>query len=294
MIAFDLGQSGTRMRCDGKDYQFDRAKLAGENIIDSLRAIFSTLEPLASDTASLSLTGLNGRIDDPAPFGKLCKEFFGVTETAVMDDGLAGFMGALQGLEGVTLSIGGGVVAVGGRAEECSHIDGLGSTFGDEGGGFWLGKKAMTCALGAREGRNNHFELLDRFSREVNDFDMLKIKDNADAASLAIRSAKTLLDAADDGISPALVIRNEGAQLLAKTVAAAWLGVAGSYQESPTIVITGGLAKNIGYSEKIYEYLLDLIPQASILPAQGDHLTGATWIAENMKKDLPPLLMWSR
>lgn len=293
MIAVDLGQSGARLRCDGQEFQFDRAKLAGENVIDSLRAIFSTLEPLTTDIASLSLTGLNGRIHDPSPFGKLCREYFGATRTAVIDDGLASFIGALQGLDGITLSIGGGVVAIGGKGNDFSHIDGLGSTFGDEGGGFWLGKNGIARALATREGRDVQYDLLDRFANEVEEFEILKIKDNSDAASLAIRSAITLLKAADEGIPAAVDIRNEGARLLAKTITAAWIGVKGLQNESPNVVITGGLARNIGYSEKILQYLLVHIPHAAIASAQGDHLDGAVWIASNMKVDAPPLLMWA-
>lgn len=293
MIAVDLGQSGARLRCDDQEFQFDRAKLAGEDVIDSLRAIFSTLEPLTSDVASLSLTGLNGQIHDPSPFGKLCKEFFGVTKTAVIDDGLAGFIGALQGLNGITLSIGGGVVAVGGKGNDFSHIDGLGSTFGDEGGGFWLGKNGITRALATLEGRDNQYDLLERFANEVEEFETLKIKDNSDAASLAIRSARTLLNAANEGIPAAVAIRDEGARLLAKTITAAWIGVKGSQDESPIVVITGGLAKNIAYSEKIFQCLLADIPHAVIASAQGDHLDGAAWIASNMNTDAPPLLMWA-
>lgn len=293
MIAVDLGQSGARLRCDGQEFRFDRAKLAGENVIDSLRAIFSTLETLTTDVASLSLTGLNGRIHDPSPFGKLCEEFFGATRTAVIDDGLAGFIGALQGLDGITLSIGGGVVAVAGKGNTFSHIDGLGSTFGDEGGGFWLGKNGITRALATREGRDVQYDLLERFANEVEEFEMLKIKDNSDAALLAIRSAKTLLNAADEGIPAAVAIRNEGARLLAKTITAAWTGVKGSQDESPNVVITGGLARNIGYSEKILQLLLSDIPRATLVSACGDHLDGAEWIASHMKTDAPPLLMWA-
>ena len=197
-------------------------------------------------------------------------------------------------MDGITLSIGGGVVAVGGKGHNFSHVDGLGSTFGDEGGGFWLGRHGITRALATREGRDNQLDLLEQFANEVDEFGALKQKDGPGAASLAIRAAKTLLASADEGIPAAVAIRNEGARLLANTIRAAWIGVGGLLNESPSVVITGGLAKNIGYSEKISGYLLDIIPRAVFAPARGDHLDGAVWIGNNMKTDRPPLLMWSQ
>ena len=65
-------------------------------------------------------------------------------EVAVIDDGLAGFVGALGGRNGVVLSVGGGVVSIGGIDGHYAHRDGLGNTFGDEGSGFWIIEKDRT------------------------------------------------------------------------------------------------------------------------------------------------------
>jgi N-acetylglucosamine kinase-like BadF-type ATPase len=51
--------------------------------------------------------------------------------------------------------------------ESLHIVMGLGSTFGDEGGGFWLGKLAITKALGIRQGRGDDSEMLDYFVRRV-------------------------------------------------------------------------------------------------------------------------------
>ena len=39
MLVIDLGQSGSRIRFQGKEIQSIRGKLNGENVVDSLRAI---------------------------------------------------------------------------------------------------------------------------------------------------------------------------------------------------------------------------------------------------------------
>ena len=294
MLVVDLGQSGSRARIDGQQIDSDRGKLNGEAVIDSLRAVFQNLPKSQVEIAALACTGFNGIVTDPKPFLSLCNEFFGAKKVAVIDDGLAGFVGALSGSNGVVLSIGGGVVSVGGNNSHFAHRDGLGSTFGDEGGGFWLGKLGLTRALGIRQGRGDDQILADVFKDQVLAYDALAIKNASDAASLAIASAKYLFTAADAGSPTALSIRNEGAALLAQTVIATWLGAGGSKDDAPEIAIQGGPSKNSAYVNAIQSNISRSLPKAKFVSARGDNLDGAIWIANNMPNDAAPLLRWAR
>ena len=294
MLVVDLGQSGSRIRYQGVTTQSSRGKLNGETVLDSFDAIFSELPNISVNEVALSCTGFNGVVTQPEKYGQLCKRYFNSSQVAVIDDGLAGFVGALSGRSGVVLSIGGGVVSVGGYNGKFAHRDGLGSTFGDEGGGFWLGKNAITKALGIRQGRGDDSEMLEYFAQECADYDSLSVKDSADAATLAINTAKKVLAAADTGVSTATAIVDEGAYLLAQTVIATWYGCGGSKNDSPEIVIQGGPARNASYSTKIALEINAKLPNAVIVQSAGDNLDGATWIAQNMHEDAPPLLMWAR
>lgn len=293
-LIVDLGQSGSRVRINGQQIESNRGKLNGEAVIDSLHAIFQSLPKSKLDVAALACTGFNGIISDPQPFYELCNEFFGATKVAVIDDGLAGFVGALGGSQGVVLSIGGGVVSVGGKDGKFAHRDGLGSTFGDEGGGFWLGKAGLTRALGIRQGRGDDQILLNAFKDQVLAFDELEVKNAAEASTLAITSAKNLFNAAQAGSPTAISIRNEGALLLAQTIIATWLGTGGTADDAPEIAIQGGPSKNSDYVQGIQAAVLKAIPQAKFISARGDNLDGAVWIAENMPNDAAPLLRWAR
>ena len=292
-LVVDLGQSGSRARIDGKQIDSDRGKLNGESVVDSLRAVFLNLPKGQLDIAALACTGFNGVVSDPQPFLALCDEFFGAKKVAVIDDGLAGFVGALGGSNGVVLSIGGGVVSVGGNNSHFAHRDGLGSTFGDEGGGFWLGKLGLTRALGIRQGRGDDQVLLSAFKDQVSAFDALKVKNAAEASTLAITSAKKLLEAADAGSPTAIAIRNEGAELLAQTVIATWLGAGGSLGDAPEIAIQGGPSKNPAYVSAIQSNISRSLPHAKFVTPRGDNLDGALWIANNMLSDADPLLRWA-
>ena len=292
-LVVDLGQSGSRIRTGDISINSTRGKLAGEHPLPALRAIFENVEKLNADVVALSCTGFGGVVTDPQPFAQLCNEFFGASKVAVIDDGLAGFVGALGGNNGVVLSIGGGVVSVGGKSGKFAHRDGLGSTFGDEGGGFWLGKLGITKALGIRQGRGDDQILLSAFKDQIVAYDELDVKNAADAASLAIRSAKNLLDAADAGSPMAMKIRDEGAQLLAQTIIATWLGADGKSDEAPEIAIQGGPSKNHTYVSAIQMAVAAVLPNAHFIAARGDNLDGAQWIAENMQEDAAPLLRWA-
>jgi glucosamine kinase len=293
VLAVDLGQSGSRIKQGALVITSDRGKLVGESPLASLRAIFESTQKLSADVVSLSCTGFNGVVTNPESFAALCAEYFGATKVAVIDDGLAGYVGALNGRNGVVLSIGGGVVAVGGNNGKFAHRDGLGSTFGDEGGGFWLGKNAITKVLGIRQGRGDDQEMLDYFADECAAFDALEVKNAAEASTLAIRTAKKVLDAADAGVSTATAIVDEGAFLLAQTVIATWYGCGGTKADSPEIVIQGGAARNATYATKIALEINAKLPNAVIAQSGGDNLDGATWIANNLRHDAPPLLLWA-
>jgi N-acetylglucosamine kinase-like BadF-type ATPase len=200
----------------------------------------------------------------------------------------------MNGRNGVVISVGGGVVAIGGMNGTYSHRDGLGNTFGDEGGGFWLGKLAITKALACRQGRGDDPEMVDYFADVIDAYFALEIRNSVDAVNLATRTAKKVLDAADAGVSTATAIVDEGAFLLAQSVVAAWYGCGGTKADSPEIVIQGGPARNTSYSTKIALEINAKLPNAVIVQSAGDNLDGATWIAQNMHHDAPPLLMWAR
>jgi N-acetylglucosamine kinase-like BadF-type ATPase len=294
VLAVDLGQSGTRFKYGDTLLTTDRGKVAGENPLPALKAVFESTQRFEADVVALSCTGFYGVVTEPQKYLELCRQFFGAKQVAVIDDGLAGYIGALNGRNGVVLSVGGGVVAIGGRDGQYAHRDGLGSTFGDEGGGFWLGKLAITKALAIRQGRGDDTDMVDYFTDEIAAYFALEVKNSVDAVNLAINTARKVLDAADAGVSTATAIVDEGAFLLAQTAVAAWYGCGGTRVDSPEIVIQGGPPRNASYSTKIALEINAKLPNAVIVQSDGDNLDGATWIAQNMPEDAPPLLMWAR
>ena len=297
VLAVDLGQSGARYRTLDSEYVSKRAKQAHESTLDVLNDLFAEIQEnlgstFQSEIVVLSITGVYGDVGDPKPYGQLAAKYFRAKSIAVVDDGLAGYFGALGNNDGVALSIGSGVVAIAGRRGSYSHADGLGHIFGDLGGGFWLGKAALERVLATQEGRDDATFLSEFFVSEIKAFESLKSYSDAKAQLLCINSAKTLLEAAEAKNTDAITIRDKGAEYLAKTIRAAWTNVDGMRNEGIAIALLGKLADNKGYIEAIRRRTSSLLPQITLVDPKGNHLDGAIFVAEHVPEDIEPLLRW--
>jgi N-acetylglucosamine kinase-like BadF-type ATPase len=296
VLAVDLGQSGTSLRFKDLNVHSPRGKHAGENTLDALEAVFESLnasETIHANCVALSCTGLYGQVPNPQKYLELCSKFFGATKVAVIDDGFAGYVGSLKGQDGTVLTIGGGVVSIAGLNEKYAHRDGLGSTFGDEGGGFWLGRNAISKALASQQNRILDPQMYEFFKEEVTAYYALEVRDGAQAQTLAINAAKKVLEAADLGISLAVAIADKGAFLLAQTVISTWLGVEGDSKDEMKFVVQGGPAKNRNYVDAILRNVREKLPNTKLVETAGDNLDGAAWIAEQMPNDVLPFLKWA-
>jgi glucosamine kinase len=294
LIIIDIGQSGARAKIDGEIIELTRGKSAGEPILQTLRDVASLLPKTSADIAALSLTGLFGHVEDPTPYQELSRSLWGTSATVVIDDGLASYFGAVGGENGVALTLGGGVVAVGGRDGKFSHADGLGSTFGDEGSGYWLGTRGLTRALATRDGRDNKRDLALFLQSSIEAFDELAVKNSSDAVIVAIKSARLVLEAADAGIDAAIQIRSEAAFRLSQSIIAAWIKAGGSLDEAPVIATSGGLSQNRGYVDAIMDALHRQMPNAIQIFPRGNNIDGAEWIATHLFEDMPPLMKWAK
>jgi N-acetylglucosamine kinase-like BadF-type ATPase len=297
VLAVDLGQSGARFRTTETEFTSKRFKLAHESTLDVLNDLFIEAQEklgttFKSDIVALSITGVYGDVGDPKPYGQLASKYFGTKSVAVIDDGLAGYFGAVGNNDGVVLSIGSGTVAIAGRRGSYSHADGIGHIFGDLGGGFWLGKAALERVLATLEGRDDATFLTEFFESEIKTYESLKSHTDAKAHLLCINAAKTLLEAAETKNTDAITIRDKGAEYLAKTIRAAWTNVGGMRNEGIAIALLGKLAENKGYAESIRRRTSSLLPQITLIEPQGNHLDGAIFIAEHVPEDIEPLLRW--
>lgn len=292
-LIVDVGQSGSRAKIDEKVLAFSHSKNASESLIKTLEKIYSEIGESKFTKVYLSLTGLQGDVKDEKPYGELTKKFFGSTEVAVMDDGIAAYAGAIGARSGVALTLGGGVVAISRQGRNFGHADGKGPIFGDFGGGFWVGQTALRKAIATREHRDTSVDLVELLRNELGIHDSLLDKTGVEASKLCIDAARTVCIGAESGNLSARDVLKVGANYLAKTIHGAWIEVNSDRDLIPTVAFLGGLSQSKIYVDLIKDQLSDLI-QCEFIEAVGDHLVGAPLIAESFAEGIEPLLKWWR
>ncbi len=290
-LVVDLGQSGARIKIGDQITSLDIAKTSALTVLETLELIFQEVPKQDFETVYLSLTGLYGAVTEEQAIGELCAKFFNAKHVAVLDDGIAAFVGALGNQSGVVLTIGGGVVAISSHAGKFGHADGKGLIFGDLGGGFWVGQTAMRRAIATLDGRDNATDLVEILQSELQEHEKLEIKNGVDAATLCINAAKTVIVGAEAGVISAIEILTAGADYLAKTVLGVWRKVSSNDADIPIVCIMGGPTRNQTYVDLIKSSISSQL-QCSFADANSDHLIGAPLTAELYPAGVDPLFKW--
>ena len=290
-LVVDLGQSGARIKIGDEVTALNIAKTAALTVVETLELIFNEVPRQEFETVYLSLTGLYGVVTEEQAIGELCKKYFNSTHVAVMDDGIAAFVGALGNQSGVVLTLGGGVVAISSNAGKFGHADGKGAIFGDLGGGFWVGQTAMRRAIATIDGRDDAKDLVELLQEELKAHEMLESKNGVEAATLCINATKTVTAGAEAGVASALEILNTGADYLAKTVLGVWRKVSNNSADLPVVCIMGGPTRNQTYLDLI-KSAINAQLQCSFVDAKSDHLIGAPLTAELYPAGVEPLFKW--
>jgi len=290
-LVVDLGQSGARIKIGDEVTSLAIAKTAALTVVETLDLIFKEVPKQDFDTVFLSLTGLYGVVTEQRAIGELCAKFFNAKHVAVMDDGIAAFVGALGNQNGVVLTLGGGVVAISSNAGKFGHADGKGAIFGDLGGGFWVGQTAMRRAIATIDGRDDANDLVELLQAELKAHEKLESKNGVEAATLCINATKTVTAGAEAGVANALEILNTGADYLAKTVLGVWRKVSSDASEIPIVCIMGGPTRNQTYVDLIKSSINSQL-QCSFADAKSDHLIGAPLTAEMYPAGVDPLFKW--
>jgi N-acetylglucosamine kinase-like BadF-type ATPase len=290
-LVVDLGQSGARIKIGEEVTSLAIAKTAALTVLETLELIFQEVPKQDFETVYLSLTGLYGVVTEEQAIGELCAKFFNAKHVAVLDDGIAAFVGALGNQNGVVLTLGGGVVAISSNAGKFGHADGKGSIFGDLGGGFWVGQTAMRRAIATLDGRDDANDLVELLHSELQEHEKLESKNGVEATTLCINATKTVTAGAEAGVVNALEILNAGADYLAKTVLGVWRKVSSNNSEIPIVCIMGGPTRNQTYVDLIKQAISARL-ECNFTTAKSDHLIGAPMTAELYPAGVDPLFKW--
>jgi glucosamine kinase len=177
-LACDGGQSGLRVTAFttdalGRTEVVAQAAVAGfswtrggdavaqqaERVIAAWRAVGS---PASVDVLAAGLSAGGSFSRDRIRLCEILGGSLPVNEIRSTGDDVVTHLGALSGEPGVALAAGTGTLCLAvGEGGERRNVDGLGYLFGDEGGGFWLGRAGIRAAVRAAEGRGPRTSLQD-------------------------------------------------------------------------------------------------------------------------------------
>jgi glucosamine kinase len=170
VLGIDAGGSGTRavLIVDGAPTQRYSSGpfnflLDGDGV-PRMAALVRAAHPAA---VGIGIPGLARVPDAAATFGAALTKASGVP-ARVAPDAAAAWLGAFIGGPGILVIAGTGSVAVGGGSYgELALIGGHGHLVGDEGGGYWIGRRALRAALAAQEGTGPATRLGKALSQEA-------------------------------------------------------------------------------------------------------------------------------
>lgn len=235
-------------------------------------AIFNTLD--STDLlAGLSLAGASIVVGIAGTeFERTCQEFVATAPQCaafeVVSDAHIACAGAHDLTDGAAIAVGTGVVGFCRAGGHTARVGGWGFPHDDQGGGAWLGMRALNLALAASDGRRARDALSDRvlagFDADVN---ALSAWASTAGAGEFARHARVVTELAQSGCASADALLDE-AGMHVSTLARALLGD----NHKLALALTGGLAQTIAPR-------LDDDLCARLTPAAHDGAYGAALMA---------------
>ena len=159
VLAVDGGQSGIRVRHSADSHTIEapgtsRTADTDARVADAVVDAWQALGRPAVDRVVLGMTTAPVDPERAPALARSVGEAISAPEAWACDDSVTSHAGALSLGWGVSLAAGTGVACLAVPATgEPRIIGGHGYLLGDEGGGFWIGRRGLPAALRASEGR---------------------------------------------------------------------------------------------------------------------------------------------
>ncbi|CAM5613427.1 hypothetical protein GCM10010261_32190 [Streptomyces pilosus] len=205
----------------------------------------------------------------------------GVRRLALAADAVTAYVGALGARPGAVIAAGTGLVTTGTDLTGWRRADGWGHLLGDCGGGAWIGRAGLEAALRAHDGREGGSARLRASAEEV--FGPLtglpgRLYPRTDRPAVLASFAPRVGECAAGGDPVAADILRAAARHMADSAAAVCPA-----RGVPAVGLTGGLFRmGDALLVPVEEELARRLPGARRVVAEGDPLTGAVRIAEDL------------
>lgn len=282
VLAVDGGQSGIRLRHSGAPdvVVAQGVSRAGDTVAAVARIVDEALGAAGFPPADRVVLGLTTAPTGPDDAHRLCSLVAASAHAAevwLADDTVTSHCGALSGGAGASLAVGTGVACLAVPETGSPRVfDGHGYLLGDEGGAFWIGRRALAEVLRARD-RGEAIALSTAAESRYGDLGDLHVRlhDSASAVNEIAQFARDVLEAA--GADPvAAGILDEAARRILATAGAAVAHLIERDGAAPVPLALGGRMLEPGSPLRArVDALLPDLADATPRSADADPLAGA-------------------
>ena len=225
------------------------------------------------------ISGYEGRI-----YGKKPKP--NARHFSIVHDASIAHAAALGGRSGITVICGTGASAYGSNenGDEIT-VGGWGYLFGDQGSGFWIGRRALERVMRDSDAAlpsQLRKPLLKHFHRKSEREIARAVYAGEIPRSAVAGFAPRAMELARDGVTDARLIVDQAADALASLAALTARRLYGNKRVLPGpvhVAFTGGLTKDRSFYDAIVARLKDRLPEATVVPPLYDNVAGALLLA---------------
>lgn len=279
-ISVDGGQSGTRIRLDGRPDVDAGPIYTDRPLVGQLAGYLRDALPQPTGAVeyelAVGISGLTPHNSNPEELLSACREL-GVVRVALAHDSVSAYLGSNGWEFGAVVAVGTGVVGLGVSPAAISRVDGWGYLFGDAGSAYWIGRSGIAATLRAFDGRGAATTLesltVERFGPLPEVY--VAVQSDPDRVSKVAAFAVVVAGAADAGDEVATTIISDAADELARTVCTAATRAHPEWATPPRISWAGKvLTANDSLRARFVNQVRHRIPDADIAAPLGKPLDG--------------------
>ncbi len=301
-LLIDGGQSGCRILYvvngervgSGKGSGLNRQALDHtEGLLHVLERAFTDTElrPHAVDVVAAGLTGFDDSPETAHAIADGIRSLVRAERVVVSNDAVTSYLGAIGFEPGAVVAAGTGVVALAGdRDGSFARSDGWGYMLGDDGGGYYIGRRGLASALRAHDGRGGSEALRRRAVERFGSPELIKkrVYEAPNPVSEASSFTPEVAEAAREGDPVASEIWADAAREVASTVAASLHQL---FDPGAPVAVswTGSLfnARDL-MLEPFKRHVSERWPSAQLLAPKGTALRGGEVLARSAP---PPMFL---
>jgi N-acetylglucosamine kinase len=282
LLADERGRVIAESRGGGANLQAS-GELEVEKVLHDVMVSVLAQHDVVPAAICLGIAGVD-RPDDAAVIRGIMRRIGFRTPAIVVNDALIALVAGAGDAPGIVIVAGTGSIAYGrNKANHAARAGGWGYLLGDEGGGFWIGRAALSAAVKGFDGRAPHTQLTERVLNHLHlahPSDLVhRIYDGEPGRRAISDLAAVVMAAADAGDAVAQsIIAAAGAELTAAALSV--IRQLELRHERFPAIIAGGVIRGVQrLADDVTRRLRESAPEADVRRLEVEPACGAVHLA---------------